>query len=685
MRPTTFGGRHLVLACTLLAWSAIAISIVAAPAAQAAQAGLGAFSASPAANAASSFQAFGWGVRDGAFQFETCTSSCESGISGHSAGQLWNPQSVAVDGSGDVYVADSGNNRIDEFSARGAFVKAFGWGVSDGASKLETCTTSCQSGISGAGAGQIDNPLGVAVHGSGNVYVLDTGNQRIDEFSAAGAFVKAAGWGVSDGASQFETCTSSCQSGIGGGGAGQVDYPYGVAVDGSGNVFAPDVGNQRIDEFVYAGVAPSITSAASTSFNVGQDGSFTVTTTGFPAAALSDGEATLPAGVSFTDNGNGTATLTGTPAAGTSGSYPFTITASNGVSPNATQTFTLTVDSSSVTGLSPTAGPTAGGTSVTITGTGFVSGATVKFGSTAATGVTFVSSTHLTAVSPAESAGTVDVTVSTPGGTSATSAADHYVYESVPAVTALSPDAGSTAGGNTVTVTGTGFVSGATVKFGSVAATGVAFVSTNQITATAPAESAGTVNVSVTTPGGSSPAASGNLYAYGPPAVSGLVPNAGSTAGGTSVTINGTNFVSGASVKFGPTAAVSVTFVSATRLTATAPAHPAGVVGVTVTTAGGTSAAVNGALYAYGPPTVSSVVPNAGPTAGGNTVTVNGTGFVPGAIVSFGSTASPAVTFVSATQLTATAPAHAAGAVDVTVTNARGTSVIVAGDRYTYH
>ena len=52
--------------------------------------------------------------------------------------------------------------------------------------------------------------------------------------------------------------------------------------------------------------------------------------------------------MTFTDNGNGTATLAGTPAAGTGGTYPITITATNGVSPNATQTFTLTVNQAPV-------------------------------------------------------------------------------------------------------------------------------------------------------------------------------------------------------------------------------------------------------------------------------------------------------------------------------------------------
>src|SRR6185437_9318279 len=89
--------------------------------------------------------------------------------------------------------------------------------------------------------------------------------------------------------------------------------------------------------------APSIISANSTTFTVGTSGSFTITSTGFPTAALLE-SGTLPSGISFVDNGDGTATLSGTPAAGTGGSYPFTISASNGVSPDASQSLTLTVE-----------------------------------------------------------------------------------------------------------------------------------------------------------------------------------------------------------------------------------------------------------------------------------------------------------------------------------------------------
>ncbi len=79
--------------------------------------------------------------------------------------------------------------------------------------------------------------------------------------------------------------------------------------------------------------APAITSAASTTFTVGKAGSFTVTTSAWISGDHHPRRSgTLPSGVTFVDNHNGTATLHGTPAAGTGGAYSFTITASNGPS-----------------------------------------------------------------------------------------------------------------------------------------------------------------------------------------------------------------------------------------------------------------------------------------------------------------------------------------------------------------
>ena len=86
----------------------------------------------------------------------------------------------------------------------------------------------------------------------------------------------------------------------------------------------------------------SITSANNTAFIVSSPGTFTVTAAGFPIPSLNK-SGSLPSGVNFTDNGNGTATLAGTPASGSGGVYVLTITAHNGIGSDSVQTFTLTV------------------------------------------------------------------------------------------------------------------------------------------------------------------------------------------------------------------------------------------------------------------------------------------------------------------------------------------------------
>ena len=89
---------------------------------------------------------------------------------------------------------------------------------------------------------------------------------------------------------------------------------------------------------------PGFTSAATATFQVGTAGTFSITTSGFPTVSTITKTGTLPAGITFTDNGNGTATLAGTPAAGSGGTYPVTLTASNGVSPNGTQSLSIQVN-----------------------------------------------------------------------------------------------------------------------------------------------------------------------------------------------------------------------------------------------------------------------------------------------------------------------------------------------------
>ena len=118
--------------------------------------------------------------------------------------------------------------------------------------------------------------------------------------------------------------------------------PYQITITASNGV-SPDASQSFTLTVNKAPVAPTITSDPDPTFVVGTAGTFSVTTTGNPVAKITE-SGNLPAGVTFADNGDGTATLAGTPAAGTRGNYPFTITASNGVGTDATQSFTLTVN-----------------------------------------------------------------------------------------------------------------------------------------------------------------------------------------------------------------------------------------------------------------------------------------------------------------------------------------------------
>jgi uncharacterized repeat protein (TIGR01451 family) len=115
-----------------------------------------------------------------------------------------------------------------------------------------------------------------------------------------------------------------------------------MPVDGDTN---PDDNSVSI-ELVYQGVvvdeAPTITSPNFATFIVGQEGSFTVTTTGHPTPTIYE-TGGFPDGITLTGNGDGTAGLTGTPAEGSESQYVVTIMAENGIEPNAEQTFTLTV------------------------------------------------------------------------------------------------------------------------------------------------------------------------------------------------------------------------------------------------------------------------------------------------------------------------------------------------------
>lgn len=322
-----------------------------------------------------------------------------------------------------------------------------------------------------------------------------------------------------------------------------------------------------------------------------------------------------------------------------------------------------------VSAVSPSQGPTTGGTTVTITGAGLTGATAVRFGGTPAASYTVNSNTQITALTPARSAGSAPVTVVSPAGTS-NSVPFTFITAVLPTVTAVTPPNGPTSGGTTVTLTGTG-LTGATVVSFDGTPTSFTVNSATLITAVTPAGSAGAAEVMVTTPSGQSAVSPGSYFFYAvPPVLQSAIPSSSPTAGGLTVTLTGSNLLNASAVLFGSTNAVTYTVVSSTQINATVPGGT-GTAQITVITPGGTS---NPLPFAYvATPTLTAVVPNSGPTSAGTVVTLTGTGFSTATAVQFGITA-VGFTVVSGTQITATVPGGTAGPVTVTITTQGGTS-----------
>jgi IPT/TIG domain len=167
----------------------------------------------------------------------------------------------------------------------------------------------------------------------------------------------------------------------------------------------------------------------------------------------------------------------------------------------------------SMTAVSPNVGAIAGGTSVTITGSHFQSGAAVSFGANAATSVVVVNGEQITATTPAGAAGAVDVAVTNVDGSTGTLVAA-YTYTTSVVVSSVAPNSGSLGGRTSVTITGANFTGATAVTFGVTAATSFAIVSDSQVTAVSPARAGGLVDVTVTTPAGTSATAPADQFTY---------------------------------------------------------------------------------------------------------------------------------------------------------------------------
>lgn len=414
--------------------------------------------------------------------------------------------------------------------------------------------------------------------------------------------------------SNGDTSTKFCQVQVNQDATIEPSEQFGLQLTGA-NVGSPSTATVTINDDDGLGLL-QFSSATYTGAESGGAITITVTRTGSTTGQVSVDFATNPVGSSATagvdyvatsgtltwPNGDGTPkTFTVTPIvdAITEGTETVNLVLSNptgGASLGAQSTAVLSITDSTIipviTSILPGAGPITGGTAVTITGLNFVGTPSVTFGGLACTSVVVVSSTTITCVTPAHTAGTVEVIVTTVNGSNTTTGTQNdFTYTGGPTVTLLNPNTGPATGNTIVTITGTGFTSsGMTVKFGTVTAV-FTYIDATTVVAVAPAQSAGTVDVTVTTPGGTSPNTTADDYTYtgsAAPVVTSVSPASGPV--GTTITITGTGFTGATSVTVGGVSA-SFTVNSSTQITATVPTGtPAGVVDVRVTGPGGTSA-----------------------------------------------------------------------------------------------
>jgi secreted PhoX family phosphatase len=486
---------------------------------------------------------------------------------------LNDPYGVTVDSSGNVLIADTGNNRIQMLANSTCSPAAScAYGVATTANDVYTIAGSA-SGTSGstgdtglATSAQLSGPQGLAVDVAGNLFIADTVNNKI-RMVAVAACSSGCAYGVNTTANDIYTVigtgSAACSSDGTAATSSAITSPQGLAVDTAGNLLIAATGNNRISMVpkitgTYYGVSATandiytVAGSATCASGAGGDaGAATSAWLSGPQGLAVDGSGNLL--IAATGNNsirmvaNSTATyygvgatandiytVAGTGIRGDSGDGGLSTSAGlygpTAVVVSASGNLFLSQDSvalkptpanrirevvtnaPAVTAVSPASGSTSGGTSVTITGVGFTGATAVMFGGTAATWFAVTSDTSITATTPAESAATVDVTVTAANGTSATISGDQYTFAAPPTVTGVSPSSGG--GFASVTITGTAFTGASAVMFGATNATSYLVSSATSITAVAPVESAGTVDITVTNNGMTSTTSGSDQFTY---------------------------------------------------------------------------------------------------------------------------------------------------------------------------
>jgi sugar lactone lactonase YvrE len=180
-----------------------------------------------------------------------------------------NPNGVAIDGSGNLYIADQGNNRIRKVNMSGIITTIAGNGISGYTGDGGAATTTA-----------LFSPTGVAVDGAGNIYIADEGNMRIRKVNTSGIITTFAGSGPGNGTPGY----------TGDGGlaiAAELNSPAGVAVDGAGNIYIADAGNIVVRKVNLSGIITTVAGNNTTGFS-GDGGAAVGAQLDFPAGVALD-------------------------------------------------------------------------------------------------------------------------------------------------------------------------------------------------------------------------------------------------------------------------------------------------------------------------------------------------------------------------------------------------------------
>jgi len=159
--------------------------------------------------------------------------------------ELWQPYGIAIDNTGNLYIADAENNRVRKVSPFGVITTIAGNGI---------------NGFTGDGgaatAAELATPMGIAVDGTGNLYIGDGGDFRVRKVSPSGIITTIIGNGLAGYSGDGASATNA-----------QIGIPYGVAVDGHGNVYVADGGNNRIRKVNTFGIITTIAGNGTASFS----------------------------------------------------------------------------------------------------------------------------------------------------------------------------------------------------------------------------------------------------------------------------------------------------------------------------------------------------------------------------------------------------------------------------------